>query len=174
MVASLTTEVILRTLLGARPRIAAGLWLLVHDVHLAEDLFQEVVVRAVDGRSSFSSAEELLAWARVTGRNAALNLLRSRGRERTVLKEELLNSIEGAAQTEPEKDGLRAKALRECMESLPDRSRKILNRRYFAGRSGEEVARDLKMTREAVYQALLRIHQALGRCVESKLGASSA
>ena len=172
--ASLTTEVIIRTLLGARPRIAAGLWLLVHDVHLAEDLFQEIVVRAVDGRSSFSSAEELLGWARVTGRNAALNLLRDRGRERTFLKDELLNSIEEGAPREPGKDGARNEALRECIESLPDRSRAILDRRYFAGRSGEEVAQDLHMTREAVYQALLRIHQALGRCVQSKLGASSA
>ena len=173
MVVSLTTEVILRTLLRSRPRITAHLWLLVHDVHLAEDLFQEIVVSAAEGRATFWSEDELLGWARVTGRNAAINLLRSRGRERALLKDELLKAIEEAARREPERAGAREEALRECMESLPDRSRAILDRRYYAGRSGDEVAKDLGMTREAVYQALLRIHQALGRCVESKLGGAS-
>lgn len=58
----MTEELLVKTLLDARPRVVAGAFAIVRDAHLAEDVFQEVLLRALRMRESFSDEGGLLAW----------------------------------------------------------------------------------------------------------------
>jgi RNA polymerase sigma-70 factor (ECF subfamily) len=168
MVKTLGQDEIIRAMLRQRPRISAGLWLLLKDAHLAEDIFQEVMVKALEGRSLFANEAQLMAWVKITGRNQALNLLKKRSRESCLLDVELWEKVESHLQSGAMATA-RHEALLDCVEGLPEKSRKLLDLRYYEGRSGDEVARSLRMRPDAVYQALARLHRALHECVKLKL-----
>ena len=65
--------------------------------------------------------------------------------------------------------GARVDALRECVETLPSASRRLLDLRYSGGLSCTEVARQTGVKIDAVYQRLSRLHRALKGCVERRL-----
>ena len=77
---SIPQSEVIRTLLRVRARLSAGFCLVLRDAHLAEDIFQEVMVKALGQQELFTNEAQLLSWARAVGRNAGLNLLRKSGR----------------------------------------------------------------------------------------------
>ncbi len=166
---TLPQEDLIRTVLGQRARISAGVWLVVRDVHLTEDVFQEVVVKAVENRHLFTNEAQLLSWCRITARNLALNLLRKRRRETTVVSEQIVDLLEQEWEGEGAAVAARIDALQDCLEALPEKSRGMLEARYFQGRSCADVGQALGMGLDAVYQRLSRLHRSLRGCVEEKL-----
>lgn len=166
---SLSQDELIRTLLAQRARISAGVWLVVRDVHLAEDVFQDVMVKALGADTAFTNESHLLSWSRVTARNIALNLMRKRGREVTTLSGDIMETLEGELQAQGGAVAARVEALQACVEALPADARALVDARYFEGRSCAEVAATLKMGLDATYQRLSRLHRALRDCVEDKL-----
>ena len=164
----LTQDEIIRSLFAHRARLNAAVWMVVRDVHLAEDVFQEVMVKALARHEAFDHEAHLLAWARVTARHLALNLLRQRKKGWVVLDEETLElmAADGAS---PHAPSARVEALQDCLETVPDGPRRMLDLRYAEGRSCEEVARIFGLSLDAAYQRLSRLHRALRDCVEQKL-----
>jgi len=167
---SLPQEDIVRTLLAARLRIAAAAWMITRDPQAAEDIFQNVSVKALNGTATFDNGAQLVSWAMVSARHEALNWVRRRKNRTLVLDETVLALLEEdwvRAATAP--TGRRVEALRDCLERLPERSRQLLHVRYFEGRSCGETARALHVGLEAVYQRLSRLHRALRDCIERRL-----
>jgi RNA polymerase sigma-70 factor (ECF subfamily) len=140
----------------------------VRDVHLAEDIFQDVMVKALGGET-FTNEAHLLSWCRVTARNVALNMIRKRGREVTTLSGDIMELLEGEFASEGGAAAARIEALQECVEALPADSRALVDARYFEGRSCGEVAATFKMGLDAAYQRLSRLHRVLRECMEGKL-----
>jgi polyphosphate kinase len=70
-------------------------------------------------------------------------------------------------------EGSRMDALRECLESLPAESRRLLKLRYFDGHNCEEVARSMGIGLPAIYKRVSRLHESLRLCIDGKLGRSS-
>ncbi len=161
---------VIRSLLGARARLSAGYFLVLRDAHLAEDVFQEVMVKALGQPDLFTSEAQLLSWARAVGRNAGLNLLRKSAPLSVGLPESLLRTME--EESEAEDGNAREAALRACLDALPAQSRELLKLRYFQGLSCAEVAARVDAALDTTYQRLSRLHRALRRCVETKLGAT--
>lgn len=60
-------------------------------------------------------------------------------------------------------------ALEDCMDKMPERSRKIVAMRYEQDLASSEIGSLLEMTAEAVRGALMRIRAALKECVERAL-----
>ncbi len=170
---ALLQDDLIRTLLAQRARISAGVWLVVRDVHLAEDVFQEVMVKALSAASPFTNEAHLLSWCRVTAKNVALNLMRKRGREATTLSGDIMELLDGEMHGEGCSTAARVEALQECVEALPADSRALVDGRYFEGRSCAELAGTFKMGIDATYQRLSRLHRTLRHCVELKLQGSS-
>ena len=170
----LTQDALVRTLLAQRARISAGVWLVVRDVHLAEDVFQEVMVKALANDGLFANEAQLLSWCRVTARNAALNLMRKRNREALMLCESMLERIDAEwdAAESLVPSTARFEALQDCIETLPEASRRMLDLRYFEGRSCAEVGKVLGVKVDAAYQRLSRLHRALRECVERRMNAN--
>jgi RNA polymerase sigma-70 factor, ECF subfamily len=164
----LTQDELIHLLFAHRARLNAAVWMVVRDVHLAEDVFQEVMVKALAQKEGFDHEGHLLAWSRVTARNLALNLLRQRNRGWVVLDEETLGLIE-ADWPSSHAPSARVEALQDCLETMPAEPRRMLDLRYVEGHSCEEVARIFGLKLDTAYQRLSRLHRALRECVERKL-----
>jgi len=159
-------------LLSERLALTAYLATVARDYQIAEDVYQDVCVKAIVRREPFESAAHLRNWARAAGRNRAIDLLRARHGRYEGLDEDVLAAL-ADAWPDPAADGWsrRREALARCMTELTPNNREILKLRYFEGRSGREVAEALGRKVETVYQALARIHKALGQCISLRLAA---
>lgn len=166
----LTEETIVRTLLAARPRLNAAIWLIARDAATAEDIFQDVSVKALTSGASFEHEGSLLSWAHVVARREAMDWLRRRRPEVPVLDSDVLELLEREWATQPAPSGGRVDALRNCLERTPPESRRLLELRYFEGRSCQEVSSAVGASIDAVYQRIARLHRQLKNCVERQLG----
>jgi len=166
----LSPEDITAALLRERLALTAYVATVTRDFHLAEDIFQEVCVKAVGKGGDFESPQHVLNWARVAGRHRAIDVLRMRDGKVIGLSEEMLAALEPvwpegeAAQGSPALE-----ALRKCMDRLTPNNKEIVRLRYFEGRAGAQVAEAMGRKLETVYQALARIHRTLADCVRQRL-----
>jgi RNA polymerase sigma-70 factor (ECF subfamily) len=171
---SLSHDQIMRVLFGARSRLSAAAWVIARDAQAAEDIFQNVALKALAETLSFEHDGALLSWATVCARREAMDWLRRRQPEVATLDADLLDLLEAealqdAARAEPG----RWAALEECLQALPSEARQLLEWRYFDGRSCAEVATAAGMNLDAVYQRLSRLHRQLRACIERRLAAAT-
>jgi RNA polymerase sigma-70 factor (ECF subfamily) len=167
-------ETTLKHLFEARQRLCAAAWLVVRDAPAAEDMFQNVALKSVTKNVSFEHEGALLSWAMVSIKREAIDWLRKRKPETLGLEPEVLDLISEDWSAHPQPEGSRMVALRECMASVPEKSRQLLHLRYFDGHSCDEVAKQVGASVNAVYQRLSRLHRQLKQCVDNKVAAASA
>ena len=161
---------ILQALMKSRNRVSAAAWLVVRDAHAAEDIFQNVALKAMTREVSFETDSALLSWAFITARREGIDWLRRHQRETFGLDADLLEVLEREWQAAPSHpDGAKMDALRDCLESAPEASRRLLKLRYFDGYSCEEVAGQMGIGLNAIYKRVSRLHQSLKECIEGKL-----
>ena len=165
---TLSSEEILRLLMRSRDRVAAAAWVVVRDAHAAEDIFQNVAIKALTRQVSFDSEGAVLSWAFISARREAIDWLRKHRNESAAPGTEILELLDQDWLAAEEEDH-RAAALRECLQELPGRSRELLRLRYFDGLSCAKVARQVGAKTDAVYKRLSRLHQLLKECVHSQL-----
>jgi DNA-directed RNA polymerase specialized sigma24 family protein len=147
---TLSEQDILRTLMKSRDRIAAAAWVVVRDAHAAEDIFQNVALKALTKEVSFEA-------------------------ELTGLDSEVLELLEqGWLSESADRGGARMEALRMCLQSLPAKSSRLLRLRYFEGKSCGEVAKNFGTELNVVYKRLSRLHRGLKECIEIRLNKSEA
>jgi len=169
---ALSHDDVMRLLFAARMRLSAAAWTITRDSQAAEDIFQNTALKALTKDVSFEHEGALLSWATVSARREAIDWLRHRKPEVPVLDADvldLLNSDNSAIETASAAKG-RIGALRDCIENVPGKSRRLLELRYFEGRSCDEVAEQEGIGLDAVYQRLSRLHRQLRECVEQRLG----
>jgi RNA polymerase sigma-70 factor, ECF subfamily len=163
-------ETILRHLFAARQRLSAAAWLIVRDAHGAEDIFQNVALKSVTRGVSFEHEGALLSWATVSAKREAIDWLRKRKSESLGLEPDVLDLLDSEWQSKSAApEGARMNALKECIDSVPVNSRRLLELRYFEGRPCQEIAKTLDLGAEAIYQRLSRLHRQLKQCVEKRL-----
>ncbi len=165
----LTEPQILQYLMAARTRLSAAVWLVVRDTHGSEDIFQNVTLKAMAGRSTFEGEAALMSWAFITARREAIDWLRRSRREAVGLDEGVLDLLDREWQAAVPAPSARLDALSECLQSTPDEARELLRLRYEDGHSCEEVAARVGLGLDALYQRLSRLHRRLRECVEGKL-----
>ena len=169
----LTEQEVLQVLMKSRTRISAAAWVVVHDAHAAEDIFQNVALKAMTREVSFETEGALLSWAFITARREGIDWLRRHRRETHCLDSEILEVLEQEWLTAPTRpSGERIEALQDCLESAPESARRILRLRYFDGCSCEEVAEQMGIGLNAIYKRVSRLHESLRECIERKLGNS--
>jgi RNA polymerase sigma-70 factor (ECF subfamily) len=165
-----TEEEILKQLMNQRDRVSAAAWLVVRDTHAAEDIFQNVALKAMTKEVRFENEGALLSWAFITARREGIDWLRRRKNEPAFLDEAILEQLEQEWVAERfGQDAGRSAALRDCIGELPAKSCDLLKRRYFDGYACEDVAQQLGIKLDAIYKRLSRLHHALKKCIETKL-----
>jgi RNA polymerase sigma-70 factor, ECF subfamily len=172
---TLAEKDVLQVMMTHRHRIAAAAWVIVRDAHAAEDIFQNVALKALTKDVSFEAQGAVLSWAFVAARREGLDWLRKHKREMLCLDSDIAELMDREWLAEASKaDGGKMEALRECIEDVPEASRQLLRLRYFDGLQCEEVARKLGAGLDAVYKRLSRLHQALKECIESRVAGTTA
>ncbi len=167
----LTEAIVLQTLVKWRTRISAAAWLVVQDAHAAEDIFQNVALKAMTREVNFESEGALLSWAFITARREGLDWIRRHKREAICLDQEVLAVLEQEwLSLPPRSAGEKLEALRDCLESAPESARTLLKLRYFDGYSCEQVAERMSLGLDALYKRVSRLHASLRVCIEGKLG----
>lgn len=166
----LTEAQILQCLMAARTRLSAAVWLVVRDTHGAEDIFQNVTLKAMAGRATFETDAALLSWAFITARREAIDWIRRCRRETVGLDDGLLDLLDREWRVASPVQSARLDALAECLQSTSGEARELLRLRYDEGHSCEEVAARVGLGLDAVYQRLSRLHRRLRECVEGKMG----
>jgi len=157
-----------------RHGILAYLYGVVPDAHVAEDLFQEVCVVAVQKAGEFQDGTSFVAWARTIARNK----LREHLRRRTGVVvddaffdgiESAFDAVQGSIDPDARKD-----ALRRCLGEIQDRARQMLVWRYEEGLTAEGIAGRTGQSRAAVNSLLQRVREILRECVERRISEARA
>jgi RNA polymerase sigma-70 factor (ECF subfamily) len=166
----LNEQEILQSLMKWRTRVSAAAWVVVQDAHAAEDIFQNVALKAMTREVSFETESALMSWAFITARREGIDWLRRHQREALGLDAEILDLLEHEWKAAPSHaSGAKVEALQECLEAAPEASRRLLKLRYFDGYSCEEVAEQMGIGLNAIYKRISRLHLSLKECVEGKL-----
>ncbi len=170
-----TEHDILQALMKARTRLSAAAWLVMRDTHAAEDIFQNVALKAMTREVTFESEAALLSWAFITARREGIDWLRRHQRQTTGLDVDILEMLEHEWQSAPvQAAGEKIEALRTCLEAAPEPSRRLLKLRYFDGYTCEEVAEQMGLGLNAIYKRVSRLHESLKECIEGKLANAQA
>lgn len=171
----LTETHILQTLMQARTRVSAVAWLVVRDAHAAEDIFQNVALKAMTRGVQFENEAALLSWSFITARREGIDWLRRHQREATGLDADLLEQLEHEWQADAAHPaGAKMEALQDCLAGAPASARQLLKLRYFDGYSCEEVAERMGIGLNAIYKRVSRLHESLKDCIEGKLSRAGA
>ena len=166
---ALTEQEAFQLLMARRTRVSAAAWVVVRDAHAAEDLFQNVALKAMTREVSFETESALMSWAFITARREGIDWLRRHQRE-TSLDAGILELLEHEWQSEAAHPaGAKMEALQDCLEATPASARRLLKLRYFDGYSCEEVAEQMGIGLNAIYKRVSRLHENLKDCIEGKL-----
>jgi RNA polymerase sigma-70 factor (ECF subfamily) len=165
---TLEPDTVVQVLLRERLRVTATAAAVVRDVHAADDIFQAVVLSALEHCGHFQEPEHVLAWSLRAARHRAVDL--ARRRQIRTLPDNVLDLLESKWDDpagRPWTD--RAEALHKCMEKLTGSARNLLSLRYAEGLKASAIAGRLRRSSDAVYQNLCRVHRALRDCVEREM-----
>ncbi len=169
----LAPEDITATLLTERLPLTAFFASVTRDFHLAEDVFQEVCVKAVARAEKLETTAHVMNWARLAGKNRAIDILRARDGRYVGLSHEMLDLLAAEWPESSRVDSMQ-EALGQCIEQITPKNRELLRLRYFERRNCTDVAAIMGRKIETVYQALARLHKALGDCIRARLQTESA
>lgn len=153
----------------AYPKVASFVAAALPDTHAAEDLLQEVAVACLTHFPKYDRQRSFLAWAMGVAKLEILSHRRQHARSRVVFSSDLLdNLISVYEELGPELDH-RTHALRECVQSLPEKFAAIVRLRYEGDLRHREIARQIGITETHARVQLNRARAVLRACVERKL-----
>jgi len=141
---------------------------------LIDDVAQRTFVWAYEHLNEYRIGTRFEAWLKSIARNillAEMEAIRREAANRRAYLEHLQATRATAALVTPDDTEALAEALRACVAELPEASGALVRERYSDRRPVEEIARVRGTTAAAIKMALLRVRQALRRCVEGKRGA---
>jgi RNA polymerase sigma factor (sigma-70 family) len=143
-----------------KSRVYSTIYLIVKDKYIAEDLFQETFIKAIKtiklGR--YNEEGKFLPWILRIAHNMAIDHFRKQKRYPTIVMEDgspVFNNLEfsedsfESAQIKEDSH----KALRDCINQLPEAQKEVLIKRHYMDLSFQEIAEE----------AGVSINTALGR-----------
>ena len=144
----------------------------VRDAATREDVFQEVAMILWKKFDQYDPARPFGAWARGIAIRKIMEDRRVKGKlpeNCTAETLERLSAEFAASEAEsPWQD--REAALTQCLDTLPERSARIVRQRYHQNQAIETIATEAGLTVDALYQTLSRLRRLLRECVERRLG----
>lgn len=166
-----------------RPTLLRFAMLQLRDEAAAEDVVQETLLAALEGKSSFSGRSQLKTWAVSILRNKIVDLMRRGSREgKLPLVDEqgdedfdALFDGSGHWQEPPGDWGDPADVLEQrgfydvlesCMNALPENVARVFTMREVLGFETEEICKELKMSTSNCWVVLYRARMRLRECLQ--------
>jgi RNA polymerase sigma-70 factor (ECF subfamily) len=159
-----------RRTMERRTELLAYARAIVVDWSLAEDVFQEALVVAIEKGPDLPDDAAFGRWMREVIRRIALDALGRRQRSPRLMDPQLLELLEPAWEREDAQWGgdLR-QSLRRCMDKLGDRARLLLQERYQKRLTGSRLAERVGLTINSAYATLTRLHRVLEECMRKSM-----
>lgn len=136
-----------------------------------DDLAQETFLVAFEELDRFDEDRDFGKWLRGIARNLVRNELRKTARRARIVHEELTEHL--LAQSEEDASGnyedVDFRHLRDCLESLPAKSRELVAKRYEEEWNAPYLADQFGMSANAVRLSLMRIRSQLKTCIEGRV-----
>ena len=154
-------------LLAAHLRSATG------DVHAAEDLLQAVASILWEKRTEYDVSRPFGAWALGVAHLEVLKWRQRVARSREVLSEDAMRLLSETAARQAGEVDERYYFLADCLQSLGDIARRVLQMKYAEGRRIREIADRLAKSVAAVEMILVRSRRDLRECIERKMAQSA-
>ncbi len=165
-------ETFTRLLLQNRRRLAGLIGALVPGGADADDVLQETCAVLWRKFGEFEPGTDFGAWALRIARFQVMSYYNRRRRAQARLSDETIDALaDTLAETRWESSD-RADAVRTCVGQLKEREFDLIQRRYHAGETVDEIAGHVGSTAHAVYKSLARLHVRLLACVTARLRAA--
>jgi len=152
------------------PAIRAFVALKLPVPHLIDEITHEAFVFAFREIARFDTAQPFRPWLRAIAWNLVRRELLRFGREQANLsrfEQAQLAQLTRQGERPAERD--ETIFLEECLAQLPENVRRLVDERYRAGRSNDELATSFGHSVEWVRVTLFRIRKQLRTCIETKL-----
>lgn len=157
-----------------RRGLKAYLLTIVQDYHLAEDILQETSAIVAE-KWEHEEIRDFWAYSREVARRQALLAIRRSHNQPIPLTEEALDVVYAAFEEfGRDIDDSRVKALKICLQKLPQRWMKILNLRYWKGEKINSIALKLNIHANVISVTINRAKSRLADCVSASLAMNRA
>jgi len=147
----------------------------VHCREQVEDLAQEVFIAGFRQMKQFRHDSKISTWLLGIARNKALHFLRTEMRRRRKRKafaeaEAYRLSLECLnRESNIEIHEARLGALQDCIDQLPNRSKRLVGQFYFDNQTAVKIAQQSCQKESAIRMKLKRIRGVLQSCIDFKL-----
>jgi len=160
------TATAVRLTMERRTELLAYARSILDDHALAEDVFQESLIVAIEKGTGLPTPEDFGRWVREVVRRTALDTLKKHRRTARFMDPAVLAALEPAWQEADGEWGAdRQGTLRGCLEKLSAKARRILQERYENRLTGPRLAERVGLTVDSAYATLTRVHRTLEACM---------
>jgi RNA polymerase sigma-70 factor (ECF subfamily) len=139
---------------------------------VVDDIAQDAFLIAFRKLGEFERETNFGAWLRAIARNLACNELRSDQRRQRIIGELVATELA----SDPAQSTLsyelaeeRLEAMTQCLQELPQRSRRLVQQRYFERLTPAVIASHEGTNPNHINQMLFRLRAALKECIEGRL-----
>lgn len=153
----------------AEPDLRAFIGSVIRDSHAREDIFQEVSRTLWLKFDEFDLSRSFGAWARGIASMKILEAQKRSARFPLLFPPGAVEAIVRAFDESDASHEERENALKQCLDSLPPRSRGIVSARYEQRQTCGQIAQAQGISLTAIHQTLSRIRRALYQCITRRL-----
>jgi RNA polymerase sigma-70 factor (ECF subfamily) len=169
MTDSSKTNEFLRLLMAHQRRIYAFILTMVPNHGDAEDLFQETVLLMWSRFDSFTRGTSFAAWGITVAKYQILSLRKRHATRGALFSEAAAELLRNESDRFLEQTDVRMQALRQCIDKLGPQDYELIRLRYRDEVTIENIARQMGRSVQGIYKRVVRIHEALLRCVRRAL-----
>jgi len=154
---------------AAQSTIASFIRTLVPDYQQADEVLQRVAVTLVRKFDQYDETRPFAAWAVGVAKYEVLYFRRERATDKHLFGDDIVEQIASryerfAEDADPVRD-----ALRQCLEKMKGRSKKVIDLRYRRGMKSLAIAHEMTLSAGAVRMLLCRVRESLRRCIERRV-----
>jgi len=154
------------------PEVRAYLASSISDYQAVDDLAQETFIATYNSLEKFDPDADLRAWIYGIARNKVRMYLRRFYQQKDrmfLMSQEVMEQLTLILENDgDELDNVRIENLTVCIERLPEKSKTLIQSRYFSRTTVIEIANKLQITENAVSATLYRVRAALRKCMEGE------
>ncbi len=138
----------------------------------AGDVLQQTNLVLWQKAHLYDPEKPFAAWAYRFARFQCMAFLKKRKRDRLVFNDDFIARVSGEFEGDDTSE-TQLKALEQCMQSLPEKQRALVEAKYYRNEAVADIAEKIGKTPNTLSALLYRIRNALGKCISERLAAKA-
>lgn len=141
--------------------------------HAVDDIAQETFIIAYKELEKFDQNLDFGHWLKGIARNLVRNDIRKSARQARIMNDKLTQFLIDSFELNYEStigDNQEIDALKECIQSLPIKSKELINYKYHKEHDSQKMSETLGISATAIRLSLMRIRHKLKHCIDFRLG----